>query len=231
MAASRARSAAGSANRAAASDSREFAFAFSPSLVQMATQGWKADMLALRALADIAGTSYERNGDAMSLRRVGKVWYLRYLTEKADFPVDGNKFLGWLAKFLPQPVTSRADHDDAQAPGEAPNCIRLVTEIWHIRYGEETGQFKAGIQSFEWVAKLLARPDRLFAVADLVGDPQNTLAADAVLGSVPETDRQGIGKLRTLSPRPETANVWRMRESTCTGVWNPPLEISKSPIR
>jgi hypothetical protein len=42
----------------------------------------------------------------MSLRRVGKVWHVRYRSEKADFPVAGNKFFGWLAKLLAKPDRS-----------------------------------------------------------------------------------------------------------------------------
>jgi hypothetical protein len=42
----------------------------------------------------------------MSLRRVGEVWHLRYLGEKANFAVKDCRFLGWLAKLLARP-----DHD------------------------------------------------------------------------------------------------------------------------
>jgi hypothetical protein len=72
-----------------------------------------------------------------SLRRVGKIWHLRYHGEKADFPVDGNKFLGWLAK-------------------------------------------------------LLRKPDYAWTVAELLGDPEAKLKADASLSRERVTDAEGL---------------------------------------
>jgi hypothetical protein len=79
-----------------------------------------------------------------SLRRVGKVWRFRYRVEKADFPVVGNQFLGWLAK-------------------------------------------------------LLSKPDRSLTVADLLGDPDGKLAADALLGGERLTDKESIRAIRQRS--------------------------------
>jgi hypothetical protein len=57
-----------------------------------------------RPAAEAEGAS-EGGGDRpdMSLRRVGEVWHLRFQGENADFPVRGNRFLGWLAKLLAKP--------------------------------------------------------------------------------------------------------------------------------
>ena len=86
--------------------------------------------------------AYADDESDMSLRRVGEVWHLRYRSEKADFPVAGNKFLGWLAK-------------------------------------------------------LLSNPDRSLTVAELLGDAESRLAADARLGGARMTDEDGLRALRT----------------------------------
>jgi hypothetical protein len=77
----------------------------------------------------------------MSLCRVGQVWHLRYHNEKADFPVDGNKFLGWLAKLLAK-------------------------------------------RAYAWT------------VAELLGDPEGKLKADASLRGERVTDADGLRKIR-----------------------------------
>jgi hypothetical protein len=103
----------------------------------------QADSIALpELLGKLRATESDPGDDSgMSLRRVGKVWHVRYQSEKADFPVAGNKFLGWLAK-------------------------------------------------------LLAKPDRSLTVAELLGDPDGKLAADALLGGEPVTDQEGIRAIR-----------------------------------
>jgi hypothetical protein len=111
---------------------------------------WSDLFLALQrwftvAKAQLAGMSERTEPDAagMSICRVGEVWHLRYLSEEADFPVCGNKFLGWLAK-------------------------------------------------------LLAKPDYAWTIADLLGDPEGKLKADALLGGERAKDKDS---LRTIWER------------------------------
>jgi hypothetical protein len=69
--------------------------------------------------------------------------------------------------------------------GEDRGCsLRLVGEVWHVRYRGEAGDYPAkGNLCIGWLVKLLAVPNRLLTVADLRGDPEGKLAADAVLGA------------------------------------------------
>jgi hypothetical protein len=76
-----------------------------------------------------------------SLRRVGEVWHLRFSEEGSDFPVKGNKFLGWLAK-------------------------------------------------------LLAKPNHAWSMAELLGDPKGKLKADAHLGGEYAKDLESLRKIK-----------------------------------
>jgi hypothetical protein len=76
--------------------------------------------------------------------------------------------------------------------------IRLSGEVWHIRYDQEIGAFpKKGSQALGWIAKLLAAPGCSFTVADLLGDPEGKLAADALLMGECETDPEGVEAIKT----------------------------------
>jgi len=73
------------------------------------------------------------------------------------------------------------------------NLIQRNRDNWQLRYRNETGDYPVkGNQSIAWLAKLLATPNSALYVADLRGDPEGKLAADAKLGSEPEIDRDGI---------------------------------------
>ena len=75
--------------------------------------------------------------------------------------------------------------------------IRLVGKVWHLRYGAERGDYpKKGNKSIEWLAKLLAVPNRLLTVGDLRGDPEGRLAADARLRGESETDLEGAKAIK-----------------------------------
>src|SRR5439155_7982880 len=74
----------------------------------------------------------------------------------------------------------------------------LVGGVWHLSYGTEKGEYpKTGNKSIEWLARLLAAPNRSLTVADLQGDPEGKLAADARLRGEHETDLEGIKAIRT----------------------------------
>src|SRR5262249_7241206 len=75
------------------------------------------------------------------------------------------------------------------------NSIRRVGEAWHLRYQGEEGLYTAKCAG--WLAKLLATPNHSLTVADLLGDPEGKLAADALLGTERETDDNGLRAIRT----------------------------------
>jgi hypothetical protein len=91
-----------------------------------------------------------------------------------------------------------------EAAGAAPaddtvneNSMKLVGEVWTIQYGNEPGMYTdRGNQCIGWLAKLLARPNRSLTVAELRGDPEGQLKADAQMGSERETDEDGIRSIR-----------------------------------
>jgi hypothetical protein len=77
------------------------------------------------------------------------------------------------------------------------NRIQREGGMWHLRYQDESGDYPVrGNQSISWLAKLLAAPNRRLAVADLRGDPECMLAADAMLGTEPEMDPEGMALIR-----------------------------------
>jgi hypothetical protein len=73
----------------------------------------------------------------------------------------------------------------------------LVGEIWQLRFGKETGNYqKAGNRCIESLAKVLVAPNRLFTVAELMGDSEGKLAGDALLCGECETDRDGLTRIK-----------------------------------
>ena len=80
---------------------------------------------------------------------------------------------------------------------EARNSIRLVGDVWQLGYSTENGQYpKQGNQCIKWLAKLLAAPNRSFTIAELRGDPEGKLAADALLRGDLESDRDGVKAIK-----------------------------------
>jgi hypothetical protein len=104
------------------------------------------------------------------------------------------------------PHPSEADGDNhvqqsAPLPPSAPplpphpkNAIHKKGDYWTLRFGSETGRYNRKCP--EWLAKLLGSPNRSFSVAELLGDPDGRLAADAALGSETAGDAQWIKRLR-----------------------------------
>jgi hypothetical protein len=88
----------------------------------------------------------------------------------------------------PAPASHEAD--------QARNIIRLVGEVWQLRYQGEEGNYPVkGNQAAGWLAKLLTSPGRLLTVADLRGDPEGKLAADSLLGSDPKMDKAAFQEI------------------------------------
>jgi CheY-like chemotaxis protein len=116
-------------------------------------------------------------------------------------------YLRWLLDCeLRVQISAAVNHDaekvkqilgEAQGVAQLENSIRLKGEIWHLRHDGESSDYpRKGNQSLVWLRKLLAAPNKLFTVAELQGDPDGKLAADAKMGSERETDDAGIKKIK-----------------------------------
>jgi hypothetical protein len=121
-----------------------------------------------------------------SLRRVGKIWHLRYQNEEAEFPVRGNKFLGWLAKLLSKP-----DHGwtVAELLGDPDGKLKADTFLG----GERT----ANPEALEAIWKRMQDIDT--TIEELGGcealeDERNELLKQVEACSAKEPMRTGVGK-------------------------------------
>jgi hypothetical protein len=86
-----------------------------------------------------------------------------------------------------------SEQPDSEQTG---NALWRAGEVWHLRYGDEKGDFPVrGNQFLGWLAKLLARPNRALTVAELHGDPEGKLAADAGLGGENAVDKEGLRRI------------------------------------
>ncbi len=75
--------------------------------------------------------------------------------------------------------------------------LQLVGEVWHARFRCEKGDYHVkGNQALAWLAKLLAAPNRLLTVANLRGDPDGRLAADAMLSGQRQMDSSTIRDIK-----------------------------------
>ncbi|HEY1380592.1 MAG TPA: hypothetical protein VGF55_27575 [Gemmataceae bacterium] len=84
-----------------------------------------------------------------------------------------------------------AEHRRIELPDNT-CALKLHKGWWKLRYNGESGSYKAkGNQCITWLAKLLAGPNRMYTVAQLRGDPEGKLAADALIGNERETDHEG----------------------------------------
>ncbi len=84
---------------------------------------------------------------------------------------------------------------DGGAPQE--NSLRLRGDVWHLRYDDDSGDYpRKGNQSLIWLHKLVAAPNKLFTVADLLGDADGKLAADARIGGEREIDDVGFKAIK-----------------------------------
>lgn len=100
----------------------------------------------------------------------------------------------WLL-FLDEAVTLLG----TEGPREASvgNCVRLVAQVWHLRFEGQTGEYPArGNMALGWLAKLLTSPKRTWTVAEIRGDPEGKLAGDALLRGEREIDDSGIKAIR-----------------------------------
>jgi hypothetical protein len=78
-------------------------------------------------------------------------------------------------------------------PTEPGNSIRQVGDIWHLRYQDESGDYPAkDNQALGWLAQLLAAPGRHLTVADVRGEPEGKLRADATPKGERLIDAEGL---------------------------------------
>ena len=97
-------------------------------------------------------------------------------------------------------------NEESKSGSQRPNAIepppdgfepQLVGHVWRIQFGREEGQYpKTGNLCVEWLAKLLAAPNRSLTVAELRGDPEDKLASDALPRREREADLQGGKAIR-----------------------------------
>jgi hypothetical protein len=74
--------------------------------------------------------------------------------------------------------------------------LRRVGEVWHLRYQGESADFPVrGNQFLGWLAKLLAKPNHALTVAELRGDSEGKLKADARLGGEYAKDMKGLREI------------------------------------
>jgi hypothetical protein len=98
----------------------------------------------------------------------------------------------WLPKLDLAPHTNNEIEER-----QAENFICREGQEWEIGYGNELGRFpERGNKCLQWLCKILSNPNRSLTVAEVLGDPQGTLAGDARLRSDRETDTPGMQQIR-----------------------------------
>jgi hypothetical protein len=97
----------------------------------------------------------------------------------------------------PQQAGRVATAATPEGGGHRPDMsLRRVGEVWHLCYQGENADFPVkGNQFLGWLAKLLAKPGQAWTVAELRGDPEGKLKADALLGSEHAKDKDGLRKI------------------------------------
>jgi CheY-like chemotaxis protein len=135
------------------------------------------------------------NGEAELADLVGRVVKLGLKRGKKT------SYLRWLLDYELRVHVSGSVNDDADeikptpAAREAENSIRLRGDIWHLRFEGESGDYPRNL-SLAWLCKLLAAPNRPFTVAELRGDPDGKIAADASIGDDAQIDDAGLKTIK-----------------------------------
>jgi hypothetical protein len=107
-----------------------------------------------------------------------------------NYPQVAVTALRELRDWLERPQQKVADPDQE-------NSIRLVGEVWHLRYFREKADFPVrGNKFLDWLARLLEKPNHAWTVAELLGDPDDKLKADALLGGERVMDEKGLRAIR-----------------------------------
>jgi hypothetical protein len=84
------------------------------------------------------------------------------------------------------------------APTTVPELtIRLVGEVWHLRFHTERGDYPAPRNKcLGWLAKLLSKPHHRWTVAELYGDSDDKLAADALIVGEAVMDQEALRRIK-----------------------------------
>jgi hypothetical protein len=81
----------------------------------------------------------------------------------------------------------------ANAPAVMQGEIRRCGRVWRIRFRDESGDYPVtGHKCLATLAYLLAHPNRLFTIPDLVGDADGNLAGAASLTAPKEADAEAL---------------------------------------
>jgi hypothetical protein len=97
-----------------------------------------------------------------------------------------------LVALLDEDVKRQIETEKGSPPKpDQPLSLRRNVAMWQVRYHDEEGHFPVkGNQFISWLAKLLAKPEHHWPIADLRGDPEGKLAADARLGGERSKDER-----------------------------------------
>jgi hypothetical protein len=121
--------------------------------------------------------------------------YESTLSRLAD-DIDAEERLA-LSQRANEATTANAGAAEDARPPDPPVSLRRVGEVWHLRYHDEEADYPVkGNQFIGWLAKLLDKPNRTWTVAELRGDPDGKLKADASLGGQPITDEESLQKIQ-----------------------------------
>jgi hypothetical protein len=115
-------------------------------------------------------------------------------------------------------------------PGDDENSIRQVGKGWHLHYQGEEGWYPLkGSKGLQLLANLLLAPNRSLTVADLCGDPEKKLAADARSGAelAVHQDPLEVIKKQLQDIDKEVEEIDGI--AAATG-WNDTLEARKAPL-
>jgi hypothetical protein len=94
-------------------------------------------------------------------------------------------------------AVSRQESPSQTPPLAVQLSLRRVGEMWDLRYLNDQRHFPVkGNLFIRWLAKLLAHPNQGFTVAQLRGDPEGKLAADAALGGEDAMDAREVREIR-----------------------------------
>jgi hypothetical protein len=75
--------------------------------------------------------------------------------------------------------------------------IRRVGEYWEVCFDRERGLYRdKGNKGIRWLRPILAAPNRLLTVAEVRGDPEGKLTADARLRGEREIDAEAIRSIK-----------------------------------
>jgi hypothetical protein len=140
------------------------------------------DMTQLAAYLELCRLAYPQGGIAS-----GTVAGLEHFERKME---EGFRLADSTLNRLKNRIRTRVDE-----PVEPATSIERSADFWEIRFQNEHATFKHR-RALPWLAKLLSKPHHRWTVAELLGDEEGKLAADALLRRQPQADREAVARLR-----------------------------------